>query len=137
MKQPIVQRRGVVLVAALVCLLIVMTILGSTLLATLRSARQLHLERDLRQCELLFVAGMDRAAFRLTNEMDYRGETWKLPAPAIVGSGDGLVTIEVSRGPGGDSPQVTVVAEYPTGSELSIRRSRTFQVPSKISQPEE
>jgi len=137
MKPPITQRRGVVLVAALVCLLIVMTILGSMLLATLRSARQLHAERDLRQCELLLLAGMDRAVFRLGKEMDYRGETWTLPAAAIALRGDGLVTIEVSRPAANESPQVTVVAEYPTGSEYSIRRSRTFLIQSKMPQPEE
>jgi hypothetical protein len=114
-----------------------MTILGSMLLATLRSARQLHAERDLRQCELLLQAGLDRAVFRLAEEMDYRGENWTLPAAAIALRGDGLVTIEVSRPAATDSPQVTVVAEYPTGSENSIRRSRMFQLQSKMPQPEE
>jgi type II secretory pathway component PulK len=137
MRQQKTQRRGVVLVAALVCLLIVMTMLGSMLLATLRSARQLRAERDLRQCELLLLAGVDRAVFRLGKEMDYRGEIWALPAAAIALHGDGLVTIEVSPHPADESPQVTVIAEYPTGSEHSIRRSRTIQIQSKMPQPEE
>jgi hypothetical protein len=110
-----------------------MAMLGAMLLATLRSARQLHRERDLRQCEFLLRAGEDRALLRLSRDSsDYQGETWKLPAASIVGSDDGQVTIEISRPSGDQQPQITVVAEYPSGSEQSIRRSRTFQAPLQM-----
>ena len=130
-------RRAAVLVAALVCMAIVMALLGSMLLAALRSSRQLHAERDLRQCELLLAAGLDRAAYRLAKVPDYRGETWTLPAAAIVAAGDGQVTIEVSAATQQQAPQLRVVAEYPTGSETSVRRSRTILLPSKTPPLEE
>jgi type II secretory pathway component PulK len=126
------QRKGAVLVTALVCLLIVMALLGSMLQNTLRARRQLRTERDLRQAELLLQAGADRAAFRLSKDADYRGETWKLPAKSVIGSGEAEVVIEVSHESEKKPWQVHVVAEYPVGSELSIRRSHTFLIQSSI-----
>ena len=130
-------RRGAVLVAALVCLLIVMTMLGGMLLAAVRSTRQLQRERDLRQCELLLDAGLDRAAQRLATDATYRGEIWSLTFDAITGSGEGQVTIEVASASDATSQQINVVAEYPLGGETSIQRSRSILVPPKTIQPTE
>ena len=77
----------------------------------------------------MLEAGCDRAAAQLTNENEYRGETWKLPADAIAGTGEGRVTIEASRNNGQSTWAVNVLAEYPQGSATSVRRSRTFQFP--------
>lgn len=131
------ERQGTVLVAALVCLLIVMGMLGSMLQGTLRAHRQLHRERDLRQTELLLQAGSDRAVYRLANETSYRGETWNLPADAIAENGAGRVTIEISPADGQATLKAQVVAEYPLGGETSIRRSRIFQVPTRKPQEQE
>lgn len=123
-------RSGTVLIVALVCLLVVIGLLGTMLQGTLQVYRQLHVERDRRQTELLLQGGIDRAAFRLANEPGYRGETWNLPAASILGSSDGRVTIETLRESDQQPWQVHVVAEYPLGNDLSIRRSRTSQIPS-------
>jgi hypothetical protein len=125
------KRGGAILIAALVCLAIVMALLGSMLASAIRSGRQLHAERDLRQCELLLAAGVERVQFRLASESDYRGETWKLPAAEIVAKGDGEVTIEVVLDSEQKSRQLRVIAEYPVGGERSIRRSRNIVLPSK------
>jgi hypothetical protein len=97
---------------------------------TLRGHRQLHRERDLRQTEFLLQAGSDRAVFRLQSDTNYIGETWNLPAETFGDRGEGRVTIEISPVDGQAARRVQVVAEYPLGGETSIRRSRTFQVPS-------
>ena len=129
--------RGSVLVAALVCMLVVMMVLGIMFQGVVRAHRQLHRERDLRQTELLLQAGCDRAAVQLSNAEDYHGETWNLPADMIVGAGRGRVTIETTRTVSQLVWEVKVVAEYPQDSETSIRRSRTFQLPIQVhSQPE-
>ena len=116
------RRSGIVLIAALVCLLILTSIIGTMLQTSLRSRRQLRSQRDLIQCELLLKAGVDRAAFRLSGASDYEGETWDVPAEDIVGSGGGKVTIEASRKSDDEPWNVRVAAEYPVGSERSIRR---------------
>jgi type II secretory pathway component PulK len=130
-------RRGTVLIAALVCLLIVMALLGSMLQGSLRARRQMHVQRDLRQCELLLQAGAERAVHRLATQADYRGESWAVPAEQIVGTGEGQVTIAAMRDADDLPWQLRVVAEYPLSGERSIRRSRTFSVPVKRIQLQE
>ncbi len=122
------QRQGTVLVAALVCLLVIMGLLAAMLQGTLRNHRKLRLDRDLRQAELLLQAGCDRAAYQLTKEKEYKGETWDLPAAEITGKRDGRVTIEIQSGEGQAARTARVVAEYPLDGETSIRRTRIFQI---------
>lgn len=128
------RRRGAVLAAALVCLLIVMAMLGHMLLGVVRTGRQLHIERNRRQCDLLLHAGIGRAARQLSNSADYSGETWELPAAEIIGQGDGRVQIEVMASENGQPARLHVIAEYPTGSERSVRRSRI--IPLATNTPE-
>lgn len=130
-------RGGAILIVALVCLLVVTGLLGTLLQGTLRAHRQLHAERDRIQTDLLLQAGMDRAAFRLANEPSYRGETWNLPAAAILGTREGRVTIVASRDSEQTPWKVQVMAEYPLGNDLSIRRSRTFEIPSPATKVQE
>jgi type II secretory pathway component PulK len=121
------RRHGAVLIVTLVCLTIVMALVGTMLVSAMRSGRQLKAERDLVQCELLLQAGIDCAADKLAaSPADYKGETLEITAAEIGGSMAGQVTIEVTRN--GQQPQVRVRAEYPAGSDHSVRRSRTFQL---------
>lgn len=137
MKPTLRQRRGAILIVSLVCLVIVMALVGTMLVGAMRSSRQLRVERDLVQCELLLQAGLDRAARDLAaNPADYAGETLDIPAAEIGGSAAGRVTTEVTR-TGDQPPQVRVGAEYPAGSEHSIRRSRTFHLSSSPSPSQE
>jgi Tfp pilus assembly protein PilX len=137
LRRDVRRQSGAVLVVALVSMLVVMMIMSAMLQGTLRVRRHLRAQRDLRQTEFLLQAGADRAAFRLTNATDYRGETWNLPADEMVGNGEGRVTIVASRDSDARPWEVHVVAEYPTGSESSIRRSRTFFVQSQPSLAQE
>jgi hypothetical protein len=116
-------------VATLVCLVIVMALLGHMLVGALRIGRQMHAERDRRQCDLLLQAGLDRCARRMAADEPYLGEVWDVPAAEIGGSAAGQVTIRVASRDEGP-PQTHVLAEYPLGSESSIRRSSTFQLQS-------
>lgn len=122
------RRRGAMLVVALACLAIVMAIVGVMLQGALRARRQLHVERDLRQVELLLEAGLDRAAFQLASDYDYTGETWQIPASDLLGRGDGEVVIVATRSGDAEPWRVRVAAEYPVGTPTSVRRTRTFLV---------
>lgn len=129
MSSAIRRRRGSVLIVAMVCLLVVTSLLGQMLLSALRSGRQLHAERDFVQCELLMQAGVDRGHEKLARAADYAGEILDLPASEILGSGPGRITIEIQRLT--DAPlQLQVSAEYPVGNETSVRRSRTITLPN-------
>jgi type II secretory pathway pseudopilin PulG len=129
------QRRGAVLVVALSCMAIVMAIVGVMLQSALHARRQLRLERQLRQAELLVEAGLDRAAIKLVQDGSYEREVWLVPAEELDtgqiaknGEGDGKVEIEVIRNDEETDWLVRVVAEYPTGTVASARRTRTFPI---------
>lgn len=121
-------RRGAMLVVALACLAIVMAIVGVMLQGALRARRQLHVERDLRQVELLLEAGLDRAAFQLADDDAYAGETWRIPANDLLRRGDGEVVIVAERSGDAEPWRVRIVAEYPVGTPASVRRTQTFLV---------
>jgi len=131
------RRRGVVLVAALVCLLIVTAMLGQMLLGVVRSGRQLHVERDRRQCELLLQAGLQRAEHQLTQKPDYAGETWKVAEQDLLSQGAGEVKIERMSDENDATVRLLIVAEYPAGTEHSVRRSRTIDLKIAATSTEE
>ncbi len=118
--------RGAVLICVIVCLAVATLLLATMLKRTLQVRRQLRTERNARQTEWLAQAGAERAAFRLSDP-DYEGERWMLPADAIVGSDPGVVSISVGRN-SADQASVEVVAEYPSESVFSIRRTRKFLI---------
>lgn len=130
------RQRGTALIVALVCLVIVTALVGNMLVAAMRASRQMRVERDRRQCELLLEAGLDRVAAAVAADESYAGNVWDVSAEEIGGSGAGQVTIQVSR-QGDAPPQIHVLAEYPLGSPFSIRRSRTVSLTSTMPLPEE
>lgn len=123
------RHRGFAVVAALTCLLIVVSIVGSMVQGAIRARRQMHVERDRRQSEMLIVAGAERAMSRLGSDPEYVGDVWELPSEKIVGNGAGRVTCEISPLAGDGSRQLRVVAEYPTDRDFPIRRSQSFEIP--------
>ena len=121
------RKRGAVLVCVVVCLAVATLLLAGMLQRTLLTKRQIRTERHLRQAEWLVQAGAERAAFRLASDEEYTGELWSLAADAIVGTDSGVVSISVN-GDSTDRASVRVVAEYPSGSVASIRRTREFLI---------
>jgi hypothetical protein len=77
---------------------------------------------------VLLAAGVARAAARLADEPEYDGETWQLASEEIIGRGAGVVTIQAALAENAESWLVTIVAEYPAGSEISIRRTRSLTI---------
>ena len=129
------QRRGAILVAALVCLLIVTSMLGAMLQSALRAHRQMRKERDLRQAELLLQAGVQRAARQRQNDTNERGDTWQLASEEITGHGAGLVVVEPVQQL--QQQMWRVRAEYPLGKSLSARRSQFLAIRPNEPQHEE
>ena len=124
-------RRGAVLIVALVCMLVMMSIVGGMLQGAILARRQLHEQRDLRQAEAILEAGADRAFLRLEKDPLYAGETMMFSAVEIVGSGRAEVSIEVVPAASDEPKHLRVVVEYPTGQVHSIRKTRRFPVEAK------
>jgi hypothetical protein len=152
------RRSAAILIVALVTLLVVSSLTLSMVKRALDDRRQLRQEHDLQQVELLVDAGLRRAAIRLAADADFEGETWDIPAAELKGHGDARVVIEVAPAPADESPAeesieessddepaaeaqlIRVAAEYPFGSETSIRRTRTVTIrpqsaPAALDQP--
>ena len=115
------------MVCVVVCLAVATILLAGMLQRTLLTKRRIRTERHLRQAEWLVQAGAERAAFRLASDEEYTGELWSLAADAIVGTDSGVVSISVN-GDSTDRASVRIVAEYPSGSAASIRRTREFLI---------
>jgi hypothetical protein len=130
-----------VLVAALVALAIVMSLVATMLLAAVQARRQLRIERDARQCDLLLLAGIERAQLGLSKEPEYAGETWTLNGDAFADGRSGQVTIRQVNRPSdtgrAEQRQFEITAEYPLGDETSVRRSFTGGMSSRQSTSKE
>lgn len=122
---PRTRRRGIITVAALVCLIIVAMICGALLKIDTSERRVVRMEERRLQAEWLVEAGLQRAGARLASNDHYQGETWTCSAEDLGGNDPGLVTIAVETPK--DQPArraVHVRAECPAGSTLVVRRSK-------------
>jgi hypothetical protein len=134
-------RRGALMIVALACLLISLSLVATMIQGALRDRRNLRSYRDQRQTHWLVQSAAERAAYRLAHEPDYRGETWK----PVVGDGKlaaaGEVVVEATREADDEPWHVRIVAEYPAGVVQSVRQSHRFEIstvtPSDSAQAEE
>ncbi|WP_168565695.1 hypothetical protein [Crateriforma spongiae] len=131
--RPITRRRGSLVLIALVCLIVGMSVLVSSAHRALLVQRQTERFTALRQCQWLLDAGINRALVAIENDADYDGETWQLDQP-LPGRRTGQVTIAVQDSDSENGPQriqVTAVVE-PMNSPVGrgqMRRSHSFRLP--------
>jgi hypothetical protein len=133
-------RRGLTVVAVLMCL-IVLTLIGAALLKLGLVRRQINRDYELRlQAEWLLESGVNRALARLA-ESGYKGETWRLGAAdlglpersdPINGQKKGnaaIVTIAVDQ-PGTEARRrrIRVHADYPLGGDRPSRCSQELLI---------
>ncbi|WP_166822163.1 hypothetical protein [Thalassoroseus pseudoceratinae] len=119
------QRRGGIIVIAMVCLMLASFLVLHLARVTFAIRTQQRQELHLEQATWLAEAGVSRAAFQLRRDPDYSGETWTIPADDLNGFESGQVTIELLED---DRSQVTVTAFFPIDSATPIRRTRTVTV---------
>lgn len=127
-------RQGFALLVTMVGLLVVVSLLASLLDGTRARHARLGLKRQLRQAELLVVAGRDLAYRRLALADDYAGEIWE---PAM--SAGESARVEIRRAPAtgaalegaADSLRVSVVLSV--DGNPAVRRSAEFLTPPALS----
>ena len=125
MKGPAMDRRGAVLMAALVCLVLAMMAIGSLLSTSLARRTRARMEERRLQAAWLAESGLERAAAKLTAAPDYKGETWEPSAADLGGRDGGLVRIEVA--PVDGRPRLRrarVVADYPRAADRRARQTK-------------
>jgi type II secretory pathway pseudopilin PulG len=107
----------------LVGLVLIALIAGTLLRTGLARRRGLRMEERELQARWLAESGLERAAARLAEAPDYRGETWTIPAAELGGPWSGAVAIAVEPVAGRPGRRlVRVRADYPDGAEPRARR---------------
>jgi len=122
-------RGGTILICVLTCLLIVTGLAVAMVKSALDARRAVRRELQQAQVQFLLEAGIQRAVVKLSRDAEYRGEIWKLPAESLNDAHPARVEISVTAD---DSPStVSVVAQLPADSPLSVRCSHTFTFSSE------
>jgi hypothetical protein len=115
-------RRGSMLLIAMVCLLVMMTVFGALLQMAHASRQQARRDVFRSQARWLAEAGASRAAAALGHDAAYTGETWTVSA-ATLGEGDARVKIVVQHEP---ATEIAVLAEYPADDPSPVRYEHTW-----------
>lgn len=109
----------------LVCLTLAVAIGGGLLRAGMARRGQAKGEERRLQAAWLAESGLERAASRLAEATDYRGETWDIPASDLGGRDGGTALIAVEAVEGRPNRRlVRVRADYPNDPARRARMSR-------------
>jgi hypothetical protein len=118
------RRRGAILVAVIVCLVIASSLLVSTLGVAVSQRHAVEVQLWRIEAEWLAQSGLGRAAARLAADAHYAGETWWLPAEEFGGREAAVVRIEVKAVPGEPGRRsVRVEADYPDDPQQRARHT--------------
>ena len=123
-------RQGSILVAALVCLAIVTLILLSVFKTSMSQRRQIRLEQQHIQAELLAESGLERAVAKLKSNHDYVGEEWSIDAKQLDTRNSGAVKITVVKQD--DRHVITAESVFPKQSESPKQTRSTRSVVFKM-----
>lgn len=119
------RRRGVALIIVIFIFALLVAAISYAAQANLAARQESRRAAARAQAEYLAISGADLAQARLRDDASYAGETWNVPAVELGGRDAGLVTINVATDANDSAARrITVVAEYPAGTELSIHRYR-------------
>jgi Tfp pilus assembly protein PilX len=121
-------RRGAVLIAALVCLLVLTLLCGMLLKLALLNQRQQRMSECRAQATWLAEAGLERAAASIVRSPHYPGEIWQVPDTQLSPSYTGLVLIEVQSKNESGQRLIDVRADYIRDGERLARISKQVQI---------
>jgi Tfp pilus assembly protein PilX len=123
-------RRGTILVVALVTLLVVTLLAGAVLRGYLQAHRQLRREQDQLQAQWLADSALARAVAQLHSNPKYAGETWKVEvASSTADATPGTVGISVAADPEKpDSVRIAIEATFPADDLHRTLAQRTLIV---------
>jgi hypothetical protein len=117
----------------IVCLIVAMAIFASIMKRVVLQREMIDRQAWQLQAAWLAESGLERAAWRLSEDPDYSGETWNVPAEAL--SGPAVAVIEISVHALPEQPRrrlVEIQADYPDDPQHRCRASKqtVVQLPS-------
>jgi type II secretory pathway component PulK len=130
-------RRGAALIPVIAVFMVAITLAGAWARGTVARFRDQQLCEERAQAEWLAAAGVRRAAARQSAEVDYAGESWRIPGDELGLARDAEVQIRIEPAAavaGGTSNaesvlQIIAVASYPA-DEPRVRATRTVTFPT-------
>lgn len=122
------RRDGMILAAVLVALLVVMLLGAAFANLFIAQRRLVHQTNERQQAFWLAEAAVNRAKYRLANEVDYAGETWQVPSEHLDHRKSGVATIRIENvATPRSSQRIVVEAELvTTGSRQAIHHRELF-----------
>jgi hypothetical protein len=117
-------RRGSVFPIFVVALLLVTTVTGSLIKATVLQKKRVSLTNVSAQAEWLAQSGLDRAIAQLAESAEYAGEEWKISNDQLGGKHSAIVDLTV-KAISDTQKQITARARYPVESEQRALITRT------------
>lgn len=137
-------RRGAILVLAMVCVAVTMSIMTLLVRSALMHRAAHTTQKYAAQANWLVASALDLAAARLAADSSYTGEIWEIPPDKFTrrepapDSQPAVVRIEVK--PVANTPderEIRVTADYPNSTQHRVRRSKHICVQLVPSQPHE
>jgi hypothetical protein len=130
MRRLLVHRRGALLAAALVCLLIVMLLTGSVARSMAMRQRASQWDERQSQCFWLTESALARGIARLHADENYAGESWRVTLGPTGAAVTGVADIRVEPVPGESSHRrIVVEARWPDHPTDRVVRNKEFIFP--------
>lgn len=120
-------RRGMILVAGMMCLLLATMVAGNILATVVRGHRLVDDVHRRLQAEWLVEAGLERGLAAVRADADYAGEEWTVPPEDLDGPFGGRVEITIDRTED-DRVRITSRAAYPPDIDTRATAERTIRV---------
>ena len=118
-------RRGAFMIVVVVALVVMLMVIGSLLRVVIVHGRQAGRNAQQAQAVWLAESGLERAANRLTRDVTYERETWKIDLSRLRGGTGGIVEIRVEKVEGAEEERrVFVEAYYPETGLDRVRAAR-------------
>ena len=106
------RRRGAILAAVLLSLLVVMLLGAELTEAIVQHHRQCRLAEDRQQAFWIAESALQRAVYAVAKSPDYKGETWQVPAEVLGSGRAGVAAIQVEPAEGAAARRRIVVQAY-------------------------
>ena len=121
-------RQGTILLVVMVCLTIITILTGSLIKTVMFQHRQMQREQKQHQARWLLQSGLERAAYRLSRDENYPGETWTISAEELQGEHSAEVNILIEPVAADDPTgqvRMSVTARYPLETQtIQLSKSR-------------
>ena len=122
-------RRGMVLAALLICMLIVMLVSAALVRGLVVQHRLARGEAQRLQAMWLAESAVDRAVVKLRSNAAYSGETWSVSLGEPAGAASGVAVIRVATVEGADEQRtIAVEARWPDDPVFRVLEQRELVI---------